>query len=70
MVDLRPEKLRAVFNDVAAVVHFLRKVIWIVPGFTVEEYRPRLAELHQRIQADGPFVAYTRRFLIEARNPA
>jgi hypothetical protein len=59
-----------VFTDIAAVVHFLRKVIWIVPGFTVEGYRPRLAELHQRIVTEGSFVAHTQRFLIEARRPS
>src|SRR6266508_2660781 len=51
VVDLQHETLRTVFNDVAAVVVFLRKVIWIVPGFSVDHYRPRLAELHDRIQA-------------------
>jgi hypothetical protein len=51
-------------------VVFLRKVIWIVPCFTVDRYRDRLADLHQRIQAEGPFVAYSQRFLIEARKPA
>ncbi|MGN6675272.1 MAG: SAM-dependent methyltransferase, partial [Thermomicrobiales bacterium] len=50
-----------------AVVHFLRKVIWIVPGFTVDAYRDRLRVLDNRIQADGPFIATTARFLIEAR---
>ena len=69
IVDLRHEALRVTFGDIAAVVHFLRKVIWIVPGFTVAAYRPQLAELHQRIEAEGPFVAYARRFLIEARRP-
>jgi hypothetical protein len=57
------------FSDIAAVVHFLRKVIWIVPGFTVDRYRRRLSELHYRIQADGAFVAHATRFLIEARRP-
>jgi SAM-dependent methyltransferase len=69
VVDLRVEALRTVFYDVAAVVHFLRKVIWIVPGFTVERYRPRLAALHELIQTDGPFVTHAQRFLIEARKP-
>ena len=69
VVDLQHETLRTVFNDVAAVVVFLRKVIWIVPGFSVDHYRPRLAELHDRIQAVGPFVAHAQRFLIEARKP-
>jgi len=57
------------FNDIAAVVHFLRKVIWIVPGFTIDAYRDRLRALHERIEADGPFRATTVRFLIEARRP-
>jgi len=55
------------FYDVAAVIVFLRKVVWIVPGFTVDAYRPQLAEMHERIQAGGPFVAHSQRFLIEAR---
>jgi SAM-dependent methyltransferase len=67
VVDLRQEALRMEFHDIAAVVHFLRKVIWIVPGFTVDEYRDRLAELHDFIEHHGPFVAYSQRFLIEAR---
>jgi hypothetical protein len=67
VVDLREFRGRMEFGDVAAVVHFLRKVIWIVPGFTVEAYRERLRALHEQISADGPFVATTVRFLIEAR---
>lgn len=70
VMDLRDETLRMEFHDVAAVVVFLRKVIWIVPEFTVDAYRDRLAELHERIGRDGPFVAHSRRFLIEARKPA
>ncbi len=70
VLDLREATLRTVFHDVAAVVYFLRKVVWTVPGFTVERYRPQLARLHDRIEADGPFVAHARRFLIEAVRPA
>ncbi|MBC2868267.1 methyltransferase domain-containing protein [Streptomyces mexicanus] len=69
VVDLRAERLRMEFHDIAAVVHFLRKVIWMVPGFTVEAYEPRLRALHERITAEGPFVAYSSRHLIEARKP-
>ena len=69
VVDLRFEELRTEFFDVGAVVYFLRKVVWMVPGFTVEEYRPQLAALHEKIQEEGPFVATTTRFLIEARKP-
>lgn len=67
VTDLRDESLRMEFFDIGAIVHFLRKVIWIVPGFTVERYGSRLAELHAHIQRHGSFVAHSRRFLIEAR---
>jgi SAM-dependent methyltransferase len=67
VVDLRQETLRTVFNDVGAVVYFLRKVLWTVPGFSVPAYRSRLALMHQQIQRDGPFVSHSERFLIEAR---
>jgi SAM-dependent methyltransferase len=67
VVDLREEALRTVFNDVGAVVYFLRKVLWTVPGFTVEGYRDRLRLLHEQIQSEGPFVAHAQRALIEAR---
>ncbi|WP_431953961.1 class I SAM-dependent methyltransferase [Actinacidiphila sp. bgisy167] len=67
VVDLRQEALRMEFHDIAAVVLFLRKVIWTVPGFTVDAYRERLSELHGFIERHGPFVAYSQRYLIEAR---
>jgi SAM-dependent methyltransferase len=67
MIDLRVFHGRMEFNDIAAVIVFLRKVIWIVPGFTVATYRDRLSALDKQIAADGPFVATTVRFLIEAR---
>ncbi len=67
--DLREERLRTVFNDVGAVVYFLRLVIWIVPGFTVEGYYDKLLALHEQIQRSGPFVTYARRFLMEAQKP-
>jgi SAM-dependent methyltransferase len=68
VVDLRAETLRVEFFDVAAVIVFLRKVIWIVPGFSVDRYRDRLLAMHQRIGQYGPFVAHAQRFLIEAVN--
>ncbi|MEU1969358.1 class I SAM-dependent methyltransferase [Micromonospora sediminicola] len=69
VVDLREATLRTVFHDIGAVVWFLRKVVWTVPGFTVDRYRAQLRRLDERIRAEGPFVAHARRFLIEARRP-
>lgn len=69
ITDLRPERLRMEFRDIGAVIYFLRKVIWIVPDFTVEKHRPRLRALHDQIQHEGPFLAHSTRTLIEARKP-
>lgn len=70
VVDLRLATCTIEFYDIAAVVHFLRKVVWTVPGFTVERYRSRLRALHRRMVDEGPFVAHSERFLIEAHRPA
>jgi SAM-dependent methyltransferase len=69
VVDVRQARTRIEFFDVGAIVYFLRKVIWIVPGFTVAEHRHKLRELHEKITADGPFVTHSSRVLIEARKP-
>lgn len=68
--DLRLEKLETVFHDIGAVVYFLRLVVWIVPGFSVERHRDRLKALHDQICHDGPFVTCASRFLIEATKPS
>jgi SAM-dependent methyltransferase len=67
VIDLRERALRVEFFDVAAVVHFLKKVLWTVPGFSVASYREPLARMHEHIQANGSFICYSQRFLIEAR---
>jgi len=69
VVDMRMERMRVEFFDVGAVIYFLRKVIWAVPDFTVRRYHERLTELHQRIEAEGRFVAHSTRVLVEARKP-
>jgi SAM-dependent methyltransferase len=69
VVDLQECGLRVEFFDIGAVVHFLRKVSWTVPGFTPEAYDAELRHLHERIQRDGSFVSTARRLLVEARRP-
>ncbi|HEY4464463.1 MAG TPA: class I SAM-dependent methyltransferase [Streptosporangiaceae bacterium] len=69
VTSLREQALRVTFSDIGAVVYFLRKVVWTVPGFTVSAYQERLARLHEHIQAEGSFVCHAQRFLIEARKP-
>ncbi len=67
LTDLREQALRVEFFDVGAVVYFLRKVLWTVPGFTVAGYLAPLARMHEHIQATGSFTCHSQRFLIEAR---
>ncbi|MFD0559207.1 ubiquinone/menaquinone biosynthesis C-methylase UbiE [Stackebrandtia endophytica] len=69
IIDLRCERLRMEFFDVGAMIYFLRKVIWILPEFTVERYEHRLRALHDHIVANGSFVAHSSRFLIEGAKP-
>jgi hypothetical protein len=69
VLDLREAQLRTVFQDVGAVIHFLRMVIWTVPDFSIARYRDRLADLHRQMTTSGPFVAHAQRFLIEAYKP-
>jgi SAM-dependent methyltransferase len=67
VVEMRVERLRQEYFDIGAVIYFLRKVIWAVPDFTVDRYRDRLRELHERIEADGPFITHATRVLVQAR---
>ena len=69
VLQMRMERLRAEFFDIGAVIYFLRKVIWTVPDFSVQRYREKLRAMHERIEADGPFVAHATRVLVEARKP-
>ncbi|MGW4380427.1 methyltransferase domain-containing protein [Kitasatospora sp. NPDC004531] len=69
VVQCRNERLRLEFFDVGAVAWFLRKVIWTVPGFSVDRHRERLRDLHELIGREGPFVSTMSRTLIEARKP-
>jgi SAM-dependent methyltransferase len=66
VLDLRQQSIRLEFFDVGAVVYFLRMVVWTVPGFNVEGFRGRLADLQRHIEAHGSFVSHAQRFLIEA----
>jgi len=70
VAELREERTRVEFFDVAAVVYFLRKVVWTVPGFTVEPYRDKLRDIDSLIRGDGGFVSHSSRILLDARKPA
>ncbi|MCA9867879.1 MAG: class I SAM-dependent methyltransferase [Anaerolineae bacterium] len=62
---------RTVFQDIGAVVYYLKAVPWQIPGFTVDFYRNRLRDLHARMEAGYPLVTHSHRFLIQCvKEPA
>lgn len=67
IIDLQDATLRIEIFDIAAVVYLLRKLIWWVPGFTVEAYLDELYALDEKIRRDGVFIAHSTRHLIEAK---
>ncbi|KAF9274755.1 hypothetical protein BGZ68_000383 [Mortierella alpina] len=70
VLDLKFERTKLEFFDVGAIIHFVRKVVWLVPDFSVEKYADKLKEMHEHIQTHQSFVAHSSRFLIVARKPA
>jgi SAM-dependent methyltransferase len=57
------------FADVGALAWYLKAIPWTVPGFTIAAFRPRLAELHQQIQATGPLTVRQPLFWLATRKP-
>jgi len=66
VVELHVERLRIEIFDVGAVVYLLRKLVWWVPGFTVDAYDAQLRAVDTRIRRDGSFVAHSSRTLVVA----
>lgn len=58
------------FNDVGAVVYYLKAIPWLVPNFSVRQQQEALFGLQQRLEAEGPLTFTIRSYLIEARNHA
>jgi SAM-dependent methyltransferase len=57
------------FQDVGALVYFLRAIPWIVPGFSADTHFEVLLALQRRLEANGPLVFSTHRYLVVARRP-
>ncbi|KAG0377818.1 hypothetical protein BGX24_005371 [Mortierella sp. AD032] len=70
VVQLKFERTKMEFFDVGAIIHYLRKIIWLVPDFSIEKYGDKLKEMHEYILTHGSFVSYSSRFLIVARKPS
>ncbi len=56
------------FDDIAAVVFYLKAVSWSIPEYSLEKYRDRLRALHEDASA-RPVVTSGHRFLLVASKP-
>ena len=59
---------RVRFDDIAAVVFYLRAVSWSIPGYSLEQHRDRLRALHEDASA-WPVMTRGHRFLLVASKP-
>lgn len=55
------------FNDVGAVVYYLRAIPWMVPGFSVDTHFDHLLELQRLLEAKGELVFEARKYFIEGK---
>ena len=55
------------FNDVGAIVYFLKAIPWIVNDFSVNKYLPILEKLQRKINSGERLIFTETRFLIKAR---
>ena len=56
------------FDDIAAVVFYLKAVSWSIPGYSLEKYRDRLRALYEDASV-WPVVTSGHRFLLVASKP-
>lgn len=69
VTEKRKAELVSQFNDVGAVVMYLRAAPWQIPDFDVTRYKGKLKELDGVIRERGYLEATATRFLIEAAKP-
>ena len=56
-----------VFNDVGAIVYYLKAIPWEVPDFTVKSHLRYLLALQERVEAGEELGFFAARYLIAAR---
>lgn len=55
------------YLDVGAIAWYLKSIGFVVPGFTIEGYRDRLAELHDQLALGADIAIRQPRFVVTAR---
>ncbi|MDE2716983.1 MAG: methyltransferase domain-containing protein [Chloroflexota bacterium] len=67
IVDVQEWEGRMVFEDVGAIVYYLKAIPWEVPGFTVKSHLRYLLTLQERLEAGEELGFFAARYLIAAR---
>jgi SAM-dependent methyltransferase len=67
ILDKMSAKITYTFQDIGAIVYYLKVCEWQIPGFSVEKYMNQLHDLHQLIAEKGAFRTSGERFLIQAQ---
>ncbi len=70
IVEGMEETYPSYFNDVGAVVYFLKHAPWEIPDFDTKKYHKHLFELHKRIIREGRLKVTTSRFYMKTLKPA
>lgn len=52
------------FNDIGAVVYYLKAIPWQIEDFSVEKYHERLLALHEHIHQNNGFTLTSHRFFL------
>jgi len=69
IVEGMEETYPSYFNDVGAVVYFLKHAPWEIPDFDTKRYHGPLFELHNRIIREGRLKVTTSRFYMKTLKP-
>ncbi len=60
------DKVYTSFQDVGAIIYYLKAIPWQIPDFSVENYKEQLQKAHDLISKKGPFKSICHRFIITA----
>ncbi len=67
IVDLQEWSGRLTFNDVGAIVYFVKVVPWLVPGFSVESHLKYLLDLQKQLENNKGLTFTAKLYLIESQ---
>lgn len=60
---------RKEFADVGALAYYLKAIQWQIPNYDVDQYFPRLQEVHRRSDVQGGIVSRAHYFVLVAEKP-